>query len=408
MEKRKYRRDEFLVYAGWLIDGTGSHYKKNRVIHIKNRRIISISSYLHKDLVLPENKTLDFSNSTILPGLIDSHVHLFMSGTNDKKIRSWQLDASFKDMIPVIETHLRQHFSSGIVGVRDGGDYGGFSLLYKQEYQDYENSPVIIACSGKALHAPNRYGRLIGRALFPDSSLKEVILKEKDIPTDYIKIVNSGLNSLKEFGKETLPQFSLHELLEAVHTARSIGKSVMVHANGKLPVKMAIQAGATSVEHGFFMGKDNLKLLADSPTIWVPTAFTMLAYHNEHSRGSKEAHIAVRNLQHQIEQIKIARDLGVSMAIGTDSGSIGVHHGISIIEEIKLFLKAGLSIEETIMCATYNGARLLGKEKELGRLLPGMAATFIAVSGSPSELPESLSSPSLIVIDGEIYSLRNN
>ena len=87
-----------------------------------------------------------------------------------------------------------------------------------------------------------------------------------------MKIVNSGLNSLKVFGKQTPPQFGAEEMRAAVKTAKSFGLKTMVHANGKLPVKIAVDAGCDSIEHAFFMGAESLYRIAERGAIWVPTA----------------------------------------------------------------------------------------------------------------------------------------
>ncbi len=134
----------------------------------------------------------------------------------------------------------------------------------------------------------------------------------------------------------------------------------MVHANGKLPVKIAVEAGCASIEHGFFMGRDNLQRMAEHKTFWVPTGFTMQGYANQLPSGTLEADMALRNLENQLQQLMWARELGVRVAVGTDAGSLGVHHGSAVLEELRLFMQAGYSIQEAIRCATRNGAALLG------------------------------------------------
>jgi imidazolonepropionase-like amidohydrolase len=207
---------------------------------------------------------------------------------------------------------------------------------------------------------------------------------------DHVKIVQSGLNSLKDFGKQTPPQFSSDELSRAVHAANQLNLPVMVHTNGEIPTRIAIEAGCHSIEHGFFMGEDNLRQMADNGIFWVPTACTMKGY-AEQLHGSKEADIARKNLDHQLEQIVKAKQFGVSIVVGTDAGCLGVHHGAAVIEELKLLMRAGFSLSEAICCATLNGAKLLGL-KDAGRLAPGMKANFIAVKGTPACLPEGLES----------------
>ena len=222
---------------------------------------------------------------------------------------------------------------------------------------------------------------------------------------DHIKIVNSGLNSLNEFGRETPPQFEPKELQQAVRAAQSKQLRVMVHANGKLPVRFALEAGCHSIEHGFFMGRENLKKMAEKNITWVPTAVTMKAYDKILKTKGQDAGVVRKNLEHQLEQLCQARQLHVSVALGTDSGSPGVHHGQAVGEEMQLLMEAGYSIQEAVRCATSNGAELLGL-KNSGRISAGRTANFIAARGDPSKLPGSLDNLHAVLINGIPQSIE--
>ncbi len=385
------------IKAGWLIDGTGAGAKRDVTVCLNGALISSIEEGAFQ--TEEGAGVVDLSDCTILPGLVDSHVHLFMSGTADEGIRKRQLNLCFEDAREVISRHLDEHLSCGVVAVRDGGDYGGHSLRYKRECMK-QSGPVQVKSPGKAWRAAGRYGRLIGRPVSPGGRLGKAI-SEETAPIDHIKIVNSGLNSLREFSRQGPPQFSLEELRSAVSEALRLGIGVMVHANGGIPVSLAVESGCTSIEHGFFMGDENIRMLADSGTAWVPTAFTMKAYSEGLDSGTIESRVAWQNLEHQLEQIQKANELGVVMAIGTDSGSLGVHHGSSVIEEMRLFRQAGLSVEQVVKSATSNGALIMGLEKDLGRIAAGIPATFVAVPGGPEGLPEALMRPEGVWINGE-------
>jgi len=141
-----------------------------------------------------------------LPALADSHVHLTMSGTMDQAERLRQLDTTGFDRAEgVIQKHLDQHLAAGVLAVRDGGDKGAHVLRFKRKHSQSQAMPVQIKSAGRAWHQAGRYGQLIGRVRDVTTSLCQAIEQEKD-PVDHVKIVNSGLNSLSEFGKQTLPQ----------------------------------------------------------------------------------------------------------------------------------------------------------------------------------------------------------
>ena len=394
------------IHAGWLIDGTGDPIQKDVLIHIQ-RQIIQSIEPAPKAASRQPSTFSDLSEYTLLPRMVDCHVHLFMSGTDDIAARKRQLEAGYDELKSVISEHIARHFSCGVGAVRDGGDSKGLVQQYQLEcpgLNDGRKKPLIIAgptrhanfyvnVAGKAWHQCGRYGKLIGRSPVPGETLAEAIRRETGLPgyirPDHIKVVNSGVNSLLCFGKETLPQFSLEELTQVVYEAGHRRLDVMVHANGRLPVQIAIEAGCHSIEHGFFMGAENLARMRDRQTVWVPTAFTMRAYAARLAPSSREADTARRNLTHQMDQIRMARELGVPVALGTDAGSLGVHHGVAVREEFRLLLEAGYTLPEAVQCATKTGAGLL-EITDMGTLTPGMPASWIAVKGSPSGIPDSL------------------
>lgn len=407
-------------FAGWLIDGTGTPAKRNVLICVENGLISSLERANSAELPRPFLKSgrgdlfyPPFSREaqdgfpgfafeaypacTILPGLTDCHVHLTMSGKIDQKLRFRQLLYEFAQNSPLICERIERSLTFGIMALRDGGDVGGHALMYIRQNG---HSRVHVKCAGKGWRAPGRYGKIIGRVPENGSTLAESI-KANCGAVDHVKIINSGINSLAEFGRESRPQFNRDELGAAFRNARDLGRKVMVHANGRLPVQFAVEAGCDSIEHGFFMGEDNLKRMADRQVFWVPTAFTMKALHAHMPAGSDQSEAASRMLEAQLEQMGRARELGVTIAAGTDAGSLGVRHGAALTEELKLMVEAGFPVEEVIGCATSGGARLLGLEHELGRLCRGMPANFIVVGGPPSGLPDSLGEVKMVCVRGK-------
>ncbi|MGD8367388.1 MAG: amidohydrolase family protein [Desulfobacterales bacterium] len=384
------------LLGGWLVDGTGDPARQNQALKIANGQIQGICS---SEEVSPEEDLLDFSGDTVLPCLVDSHVHLFMSGTTDARVRQEQLEARFEEILPRIDARIGRYAACGIAAVRDGGDARGHALRYRSEILPKRFAWFTVRSPGRAFRSAGRYGKLIGRPPEAGRTLADSIAAEAD-GADHVKIVNSGLNSLLSFGKTTAPQFSLDVLSAAVRAARRRGWKVMVHANGPEPVRMAVAAGCHSIEHGFFMGIENLQRMAERGTVWVPTAVTMKAYAESLPAGSREAAGAARNLEHQLGQIEAARRLGVTVAAGSDAGSLNVHHGSGCIEEIRLLASAGFSIEEAVCCASVKGARLLGLERAGRRVAAGRPASFVVCTGGPERLPDSLRRVKALYVEG--------
>lgn len=343
--------------------------------------------------------TLD--RSTLLPPLVDSHVHLSLSGTIDQGARQRQREAGYESIRSRIARNIRYAFSHGVLAVRDGGDAHGHVLRYVRENCGRDREPVTVKTTGRAWHQPGRYGSIIGRALGTNETLAGAFARDPD-PVDQVKVINSGPNSLSTFARQTPPQFDPDSLRELVRLARQQGKKVMVHANGELPVRLALEAGCHSIEHGYFMGRKNLALMAAKGTVWVPTLLAMkaCAEHLDRSDRKNDPAIAQRTLLHQLEQIAMARELGVTIALGTDAGSIGVLHGQAVSEELRLLLKAGCTLAEVIRCSTWNGARLLGMDDNLGLIAKNRPAHFLVARGTPSHLPRKLSYLEAIYLNG--------
>ena len=393
--------EKVIIKAGWLIDGSGAAVQKDVQFTLDNRVIRSIQkiSGPASDLEKSPEPTIDLSECTVLPGLIDSHVHLAMLSGAHRNNFLESPDAGQKALNERIFQNLKQYLAVGVLAVRDGGDSGAYALKYKKNTPGFDDQLVHMCVTSRGRYRPGRYGLLIGCELSAEQTLADAVLQE-DKAVDHVKIVNSGLNSLTQFGRQTEPQFDLDEMQAAVKAAQNRGLKTMVHANGKAPVQIAVDAGCDSVEHGFFMGKENMQRLVDSGTTWVPTAFTMKALQRQLKDRGDDADVVLRNLNHQIRQIQIAGDLGIPIALGTDAGSAGVEHGQAVIGEMRLFMEAGFSIEKVVQCASQNSALLLGLQG-IGLLKKNMPATLIVVKGDPSHLPESLNQVELIIYKGK-------
>ncbi len=388
-----------IFHAGWIIDGTGLPAENDCLLTIDGETVSSVNKAYSGHM--PSENLTDLTDCTILPGLLDSHTHLTISGSVDSETRNSQITDAYHFAEPRIKKHINDYIRFGVLAVRDGGDFHAHALQYKMSSHSSKDSPLKIYTAGNGWHKKGRYGQLLGMYLEPGKDLARSIRENYKPGIDHIKIVNSGLNSLKSFGRETGPQFSLDELRRAVDAGNELGLKTMVHANGYEPVKVAVLAGCRSIEHGFFMGDENMDRMAEAGTLWVPTIFTMKAYMKYLSGDTTRRDVAEKNLDHQLQQVRKALEYGVTIALGTDSGSPGVFHGSSVVEELKLLMEAGLSIEKAIQCATGNAFKFAADIENGGILGSGSPATFIAVKGSPEELPGSLYDIRGVWIKGE-------
>ena len=148
------------ILAGWLIDGSGGQVQRKILLEIVDGRFTAIEKF-NPDNCPEPSQLIDLSHCTILPPLVDSHAHLFMSGTIDKEARQKQLIEGYEELRPRIGQHLHYLFTHGVMAVRDGGDRGGFALRYRSEGAMHKE--MIVKVAGRAWHQKGRYGSLIGR-----------------------------------------------------------------------------------------------------------------------------------------------------------------------------------------------------------------------------------------------------
>jgi len=387
------------ILAGWLVDGSGGPIQRGVLLTIQNGMVRSLAPQVDSDL--PTAGWFHLPQCTIIPALVDGHVHLCMSGSSDPSVRQAQMMMSFEQAQIAIAAHLADNVAHGIMAVRDGGDYAAHALRFKQNLLPDARGSVVLRCAGRGWHAQGRYGRFIGCSPAPGERLPDAV-RRCDGAMDHLKVIHSGVNSLAEFGRPTAPQFPLAELRDAVTMAASRGLKTMVHANGVAPVQEALEAGCHSIEHGYFMGRENLERLAQRQICWTPTVFPMAAYARASVLLPQETDVARRTVAHQLEQLRMARELGVTVVLGTDSGSFGVEHGKAVAQELRLFVEAGYPLAAALQCATAHGARLLGLENELGRVAPGMPASFVIIEGPPAGLLDRMMTPHSVWVRGRM------
>jgi len=194
----------------------------------------------------------------------------------------------------------------------------------------------------------------------------------------------------------------------------------VVVANGPQLVQEALAAGCDAIEQGYDMGEENLREMAEKDVLWIPNVLIAKnGMDNAGSGGAVSCRFSMRYvapgkadpgaevfwkkmLAAQLGQLRLARKLGVKTAVGTGAGGVGILHGESMVEEMKLFIKAGYTLEETIRCASVNGAGFYSMEN-LGALTVGRKATFLVARGTVQLLPRKLSYLKSIYVDGAPY-----
>jgi imidazolonepropionase-like amidohydrolase len=263
------------------------------------------------------------------PGFVDAHVHI-------RNIKAFS-----------------QIADAGITAVRDAGLRMDDERRSAFAAFDTSTAKVISACW--ALYKTGGYGSLFGVPVGTREEIKEEILRLKQAGADIIKVMASGMVSLKSPGAVTPGGFGADELAFIVEEARRLGLPVMAHANGQPAIIAAAEAGVRSVEHGFFMTRRALDAMAQKQTFWTPTAGALARA----ARSPDSQAFVSRLLNAHGEMIQYAYSLGVPLAVGTDCVLPDPEYGKIYAAELSYLERAGISREQVLHIAREGGATLL-------------------------------------------------
>ncbi|MDA8421826.1 MAG: amidohydrolase family protein [Nitrospiraceae bacterium] len=247
---------------------------------------------------------------------------------------------------------------AGIAAIRDAGSSA--SAEQGAPIGSGAHRAVLVVSSGWALYKKGGYGSAFGLPMEGKENFHDEILRLKSAGAGIIKIMASGMVSLRKRDSITPGGFDGDELALLVQEARSVGLEVMAHANGEQAIIDCAEAGVRSVEHGFFMTARALDVMARQNTFWTPTVGALArAADVAEPSGEIKAHIR-EVIRTHLEMIGEARALGVPLAIGTDCVLPHPRYRAIYDAELAYFAEAGLSLEAVQQIACENGARLLG------------------------------------------------
>jgi imidazolonepropionase-like amidohydrolase len=247
---------------------------------------------------------------------------------------------------------------AGVLAVRDAGMKTCVRPFIGKTV-DRSAVPVIVsACC--ALYKKGGYGSLFGIPVETPEEIKSAIHTLKNAGADIIKIMASGIVSLKEPGRVTAGGFNRDELLFIVKVAESFGLGVMAHANGEHAIINAVEAGVRSIEHGFFMTRRALDRMAKRSTFWVPTVGALKRAAESGTVSKETADFVAGLIGSHLEMILYADGIGVPLAVGTDCVLPNSRYAEAYEAELAYFEQAGIPHGAVIKIACESGARLLG------------------------------------------------
>lgn len=399
------------IYCGKLIDGIGNNAQSEVTVIVDGNKITDVKKgYIQA----PSGATIiDLKNQTVMPGLMDSHVHLSGETSKNRYVEGFVLnpeDFAFRSVGYANRTLL-----SGFTTVRDLGGTIAVSLRNAIN-SGYIKGPRIIA-AGKSIattggHADPSNG--VNRELMGDPASKEGVVNSPDEArkavrqrykegSDLIKITATGgvLSNAKDGAGA---HFTEEEIRAVVQTAKDYGFKVAAHAHGAEGMKRAIRAGVNSIEHGTFMDDETIELLKKNGTYYVPTITAGKSVADSAKIPGYYPPLVVPKAIETGPKIQgtfaKAYKAGVKIAFGTDAGVF--MHGKNYME-FQYMVEAGMPPMAAIQSATIIAADLLGVKDKLGSIEKGKLADIIAVDGDPLNNISTMKNVSFVMKEGEVY-----
>jgi imidazolonepropionase-like amidohydrolase len=366
-----------VLHAARLLDIESGKMTTPGEVLVQDDRIAEVGSAVKR----PQGaEVIDLGDTTLLPGLIDVHVHLFLHpGAED--LQTVQESVPERTISAVLAA--RDDLMAGFTAERDMGTEGAGSAdtAVRNAINRGDLPGPRLRISGNAVDILGghedaiRYNpeqHVLSNATYANSAaeLVSVIRQQFKEGADFIKMYETGPDSLRE-GRFTTPfQYNEIELRAAVEEAARTGKHVAVHATGEPGTLYAARAGVASIDHAYQLSEETMRLMREKQIFAVPT-FTIAEY--------------------------LA---GVPMAVGSDVGPFP--HGTQA-REFNLMVKYGMTLLAVLQADLLNGAKLLGWQDQIGVLKPGYLADIIAVSGDPLADIGALQKVSFVMKGGKIY-----
>ncbi|MEZ5997910.1 MAG: amidohydrolase family protein [Hyphomonas sp.] len=399
-----------VIHAGYLLAKPGEGYLRRQTIFVEDGRIVSVEAgYKSGAKGVP---VIELRNSYVLPGLIDSHVHITSENGPDDRIKTFEdtvVDQAFEGAGYAYKTLL-----AGFTTVQDVGGSNDAIFGLRDAIAKGKVPGPRIRAAGQPISVTGGHGDINGyspevMALFTGTNIcngaddcRRAVRQQVKEGADLIKITaTGGVLSNTRAGLEQ--QFSDEELAAIVDAAHAMGRQVTAHAHGKGGIEAALRAGVDSIEHGTYTDDETIALFKEHNATLVPTLLagaTVTGWVNEPwlpEASRRKAAIVGPLMQ---DMLRRAHEGGVTVAFGTDTGVS--KHGDNA-QEFALMVGAGFTPEEAIRTATVVASEHVEMDADIGTIEAGKYADIIAVDGDPLVDVTELESVDFVMKGGVVY-----
>jgi imidazolonepropionase-like amidohydrolase len=396
------------ILVGNLIQDAATGSTGPAVIIVENGRIKEIRR--GNDVQYQADTVIDLSTKTVVPGLIDLHVHL--TGDPGGDFRDEAVDPDEWGVVMGVK-NAGLTVKAGFTTVREAGSAQNTAFVLRRGTAEGKIAGPRIVAAGPALSIVGGHGDVSGFRKDVLAALDggytctgplecaEKVRKASRLGADVIKITATG-GVLSQQGRGLEAHFTAEEMTSIANTAHSLGLRVMAHAHGARGIEAASAAGIDTIDHGTFADEAALKVMKAKGTALVPTLMALEGVRERLGKGIYTPTVEVKARQ-AVEaagrQVTRAKAMGVTIAFGTDAGVFD--HGKNA-GEFALLVKAGMTNKEALASATTVAAEELGMENEIGKIAVGYSADLIAVAANPLEDIRTLEKVDFVMVRGRV------
>jgi imidazolonepropionase-like amidohydrolase len=347
------------------------------------------------------DRRIDLAGRALLPGLIDLHVHLCLTGEprSDELFESESPDRMLLRMAGLAQQHLH----AGVTTIRDLGGPEPASFVLRDAIADGLLAGPRILAAGLVITTTNGHGNWLGAPADDAAAVARAVQGRIDAGADAIKIIATG--GVHTQGSDLMAaQYTEDEMRAGIETAHRGGLTVGSHASNPVGMVNAIRAGVDSIEHGIFLDDATAALMAEHDTTFVPTLAATHLYEPHANHPTIPQYVrekAALTVPAHRNNFPFAVRHGVRLAVGTDAGSTFVGHGLAAVE-VEILTRFGLSALEAIAAGTVNAARMLHLEGEIGTVAEGRLADLLIVDGDPTRDIAALQAVAMVLKSGRI------
>lgn len=410
MVEKKMETGSVVIRAGTLIDGTGAEPLRNQLLSIEDGVISRIDQ---ADRIPNGADVLDLSEFTVLPGLINMHVHTVLPG-DGSSFESW---VEHPDEIHLLKAHENAMVAlrSGVTTMRDCGGTG--SLMFR--LRDAIRAGIVpgprFVLSGRPLTITGGHCRYFGGETDGVEGMRLAARQLLQEGADFIKIMAAGGGTIGTYAQ--FPTYEVEEMRAAISEAHKIGRVASCHCIASESISRAVEAGTDHIEHCSFMAPDrswswdeNLAQQVVDKGIYVTPTLQVgadrLNFLEERQRSGeaspadlREYEAAKSNRGNSLANARNLHELGAKLVAGSDAG--WRHTGFDdFYEELVYLVEAGLTPVESIHAATGRAAEACQIDQTVGTLAPGKAADLLAVSGDVASDISLLGQPAMVIQAG--------